>query len=85
MNPSLTKRVSVSKAEYWPRSLLRFYCSWCHVGLQKRKKKANYPAVQTSRLVNKLAHTVKHRFKTAPQPKNTEPSPTSLLLVGQKI
>ena len=27
MNPSLTKRVSVSKAEYWPRSLLRFYCS----------------------------------------------------------
>ena len=51
----------------------------------KNVKKANYPAVQTSRLVNKLAHTVKHRLKTAPQPKNTEPSPTSLLLVGQKI
>lgn len=39
MNPSLNKRVSVSKAEYWPRSLLRFYCSWCRVGLQKRKTK----------------------------------------------
>ena len=46
---------------------------------------AIYPAIQISRLVNKLAHTVKYRLETPPQPKNAEPSPTSLLLVGQKI
>ena len=34
---------------------------------------------------SKIENTVKHRLKNAPQPKNTEPSPTSLLLVGQKI
>ena len=87
MNPSLTKLVSVSKANIGHV----LFCVFIFLDVvsgcknEKKKNKGNYPAVQTSRLVNKLANTVKHHLKTQPQPKKTEPSPTSLLLVGQKI